>query len=967
MNYGVHGIIVQGKNLSHGTNRWENKARVFGFFCFVSLIFAVIISSASIVFGVFKGIIDSSPPCNDLTDAMPKGLATQIIDSDGELVAKLINGDSNRFPVPRNMIADDLADAFVALEDERFYEHNGIDIHGIIRAATIVVSSRDLSQGASTITQQLIKNNVFEGWTNETKLQSVKRKIQEQYLAVQLEKTASKEDILTTYMNTINLGQGTLGVQAASKRYFNKDAKDLTLSECAVIAGITQNPSRYDPIKYPNNNKGKRKIVLDKMLEQGYIDQSEYDTAINDNVYDRIKTTDEVTGKRQINTWFNDALAEQVMHDLVEEAGKTEQEAYTLLYSGGLKIYTTQDSKIQAICDEVYGDESIYPRNVKYLVDYSLSVLHADGSPADNYSIENMVAEARKTGKHTSGLVSYKRGSTLFYSQEGALAIIDEFREKLEAEKQPGDIIMPSSAQPFFIPQPQVSIVVEDQHTGYIVALVGGRGDKTANRTFNRATGSKRQPGSTFKVLAAFAPGIDSGKLTLATTFNDAPFCYNNGKPVKNWYGADSYRGIKSVREAIEQSMNVITVQAFTYITPELGFEYLKKFGFTTLVDGTEPKYKAKGMTDIQQPTCLGGLTVGVTNFELNAAYATIANGGKRVKPTLYKKITGPNDEVIIDHSDPDAEGRYDQVLKATSAYLLTDAMKGVVGPNGTAKVVNFKTTPIAGKTGTTTSNVDVWFAGYTDYYTATTWCGYDDNTHLVSGETSLAKTMWRKVMEEIHKDLEPRDFTKPDGIVTENVCILSGRLPFPGCPTKQEIFATDNARLDSCNVHVGSGVRCAVENLPAAPACPFKVAGSGASYPIPPQLVNGFRKAGAQVSATTDENGYRVSSSGLQCSHTEEWLNSPGAQAEIEQYKQKLSTHQAESQPQGNADQSGQNNQQTQPAQPAQQTQPAQPEQQAQPEQPAQPEQQAQPAQPEQQAQPAPADQGGGEQAQGG
>ena len=870
MNYGKRGIVTQARALSSGTDKWGKKAGVFGFYCLISAIFGSIIIGSFAVFGVFKGIIDSAPEFHGIADATPLGLATHVYDSKtGDEVAKLVQADSNRIPVGRNLIPDYMADAFVALEDERFYEHNGIDIHGIIRAAFKVVASRDLSQGASTITQQLIKNTKFPGFSNETKLQSVKRKVQEQYLAVQLEKTASKEDILTNYMNTINLGQGTLGVESAALRYFGRHASELNLSECAAIAGITQNPSKYNPISHPENNDEKRKIVLNKMLQQKKITQAEYDEAINDDVYSRIQTNNESLGPEEYNSYYIDALCVQVKNDLINEAGYTEQEAHNMLYSGGLQIFSAQDAEIQAICDEVYSNEENYPKNTRYKVNYALTVYHADGTDPTNYSIEQIVERLKEKKKNISDT---------FTSEEDAQAAIDEFKAMIEEEKNPNDKIEDTPLE--LVPQPQVSIVVEDQRTGYVVALVGGRGKKSGNRTFNRATDAKRQPGSTFKVLAAFAPGIDSGKLTLASAFYDAPFAYDDGRQVKNWYSG--YKNdIFTVRKAIEQSMNVITVEAFTYIGVDLGFDYLKKFGFTTLYDGTDPKHPK--YNDKNQATCLGGLTVGVTNLELNAAYATIANGGVRVKPTLYTKINDKDGNTIIDHSDPSLEGRSEQVLKPTTAYLLTDAMRDVV-TKGTGKAVNFNTTPIAGKTGTTSKNVDVWFAGFTDYYTATTWAGNDDvnpkkpETYLNGNQTSLAKTLWKKVMQEIHKNRESRDFKAPDGITKQAVCSKSGLLPIPevcGGTTFTELFAVDNVPTESCNNHVGSCEMCALENVPASPECPFKIHGAGVSYSAPPELEKGFKLAGTSVSvqvAGDDNNGQDA---GPHCSHDANWIAS--------------------------------------------------------------------------------------------
>ena len=385
MNYGKRGIVQQARALNSGTDKWGKKFSLFGFYIMLALILGVVIIGSSAGIGVFNGIRDNAPDISNI-DVTPRGFSTFVYDTDGNQIAKLVSTDSNRIPVTGDMIPELLSKAFVAIEDERFYEHNGIDIQGIIRAGYVGITTRDFSQGASTITQQLLKNSVFSGWTDETFIQSVKRKIQEQYLAVQLEKSMSKDDILLNYMNTINLGQNTLGVQAASLRYFNKPVSDLNLSECAVIAAITQNPSRFNPITHPEKNAERRTKVLNNMLKHKFITQIEYDTALADDVYSRIQNVNQETGgDSTINSYFVDALTNDVIDDLIA-AGYNETQAYTLLYSGGLKIYSTQDPDIQRICDSVFQDESNYPEGTKYLLAYELSIKAADGTVTNHSS-----------------------------------------------------------------------------------------------------------------------------------------------------------------------------------------------------------------------------------------------------------------------------------------------------------------------------------------------------------------------------------------------------------------------------------------------------------------------------------------------------------------------------------------------------------------------------------------------------
>ena len=870
MNYGKRGIVKQARALNSGTNKWGKKITLFGFYIILAMIIGVVIIGTSAGIGVFNGIRDDAPDISNI-DVTPSGFSTFVYDTDGNQIAKLVSTDSNRIPVTGDMIPENLAHAFVAIEDERFYEHNGIDIQGIIRAGVVGITSGNFSEGASTITQQLLKNNVFSGWTDETFIESVKRKIQEQYLAVQLEKSMSKEDILLNYMNTINLGQNTLGVQAASLRYFNKSVSDLTLSECSVIAAITQNPSKFNPITHPEKNAERRGKVLGNMLKHDYISQIEYDKAMADDVYSRIQNVNQETGgDSTINSYFVDALTNDVLEDLIA-AGYNETQAYTLLYSGGLKIYSTQNPQIQAICDSVFQDESNYPDGTKYQLSYELSIQAADGT-ITNHSSE-MYQAYYKQQKSSFNM--------LYDSHESAEAAIEEYKAAVMNE---GDTVLGEKIN--LTPQPQVSITIEEQTTGYIVAMVGGRGQKTASRTLNRATDTYRQPGSTFKVLAAYAPGIDSAGLTLATVFNDAPFAYSNGTLVRNWWGS-SYRGLNTVRSAIRDSMNVIAVEALTLITPQLGFDYLKNFGFTTLAENVT--INGSVYSDIQQSTALGGLTYGVKNIELNAAYAAIANGGVYAKPKLYTKVVDHDGNVVLDNTQVESK----RIIKETTAFLLTSAMQDVV-TSGTGGSVNFGTTAIAGKTGTTSDYNDVWFAGYTNYYTATTWAGYDNNAKMtVSAEKNLAKTMCRKVMEQVHKDLPYSSFTTPSGIVTATVCSRSGKQPIAGLcdgTLHSEYFEEGTVPTGSCDVHY-AGTICAYDNLPASETCPFKAAGVFELTPVPAALQSGFvnyTPANSAYTTTTDEAGNTVTVLN-QCHHTPEFMANPENAAQVASENEQL------------------------------------------------------------------------------
>ena len=708
----------------------------------------------------------------------------------------------------------------------------------------------------------------------------MKRKIQEQYLAIELTKSMSKDEVLLNYMNSINLGQNTLGVQAASMRYFNKSVNNLTLSECAVIAGITQNPSRYNPISHPDNNADRRKKVLKHMLEQGYISQEEHDEALADDVYSRIQIVNEDSEEDTVNTYFVDALTDDVMNDLLA-AGYNETQAFTLLYSGGLKIYSTQDPHIQSICDEVFSNEENYPANTRWYLNYALTIKKANGD-YENHSTEMLRAYFKEQNS------SY---NLIYDSQEEAYADIELYQSAVLAS---GDAVFDEKIS--LTPQPQVSLTVEDQSTGYVVAMVGGRGPKEGSRTLNRATDTVRQPGSTFKIVSAYAPALDSAGLTLATMINDSPFNYASGRPVNNWWGSE-YRGLNSIRMGIIQSMNVVTVKVLTLITPQLGYDYVKNFGFTTVVDREEIMVNGEVQiySDIQQSLALGGLTHGVTNKELNAAYACIANGGTYIKPKLYTKVVDHDGNVILDNTQPDSK----QVIKETTAWLLTDAMQTVV-TQGTGASVNFGNMAIAGKTGTTSDYNDIWFCGYTPYYTASVWAGYDNNVKLRKGEErNVAKKLWRAVMARIHEELPSTSFQMPaSGIVQATVCARSGKLPIAGLcdgTLKTEYFAEGTVPTESCDVHYQGSI-CQYTNMPASEPCPFKVEGVLELTPLEDPLLQQGSSVTQQV---TNEDG-SISTVVVPgqttntCPHNVEFMTQPGIEAIIEQQRTEIANAQA-------------------------------------------------------------------------
>lgn len=790
--------------------------RVTGFFGSASLVFSVgaVLLVLSFGLGMFRGILDSAPDI-DKINVGPTAYATKTYDREGNPVATLVMEGSNRERVSFEEIPTDLVNAVVSVEDERFWKHNGIDLWAILRAVKGVASD-DSSRagGGSTITQQLLKNNVFGGGLHEGTFERYVRKFQEQYLAFELEaqpgmdKRSLKESILTEYLNTINLGSNTLGVKVAARHYFNKEISELTLSECAVIAAITKNPTRLNPITHPENNAKRRAIVLSYMLKQNYITKEQYDQAMADNVYERIQNVNVQMTQDESKpySYFTDELTEQVMEALQERLGYSREEAARLLYSGGLSIYTTQDPKLQAIVDQEINDPNNYDVQ-KYSLSWRFSVQHANGTVV-NYSekdLQRWMTEVRK-----------QDFNGLFQSTESAQKNIDLYKKAVLTE---GDKILSETAD--YSLQPQASFILMDPHSGEVLALSGGRGEKKQSLTLNRASNVLRQPGSTFKILSSFAPAIDKYGATLASSYYDSEYSIGT-KVFKNWYSG-GYLGYQSIRDGIMYSLNIVALRCLMEtVQPKNGFEYAQSLGISTLTE-----------EDNAPAIALGGLTRGVSNLELTQAFGAIANGGKLNRAKFFTKIVDQSGKVLIDTTKDEAK----QVMKETTAYLLTDAMASsmefhrafadTMTINTTSTRAHFDGMSLAGKSGTTTNNRDIWFVGYSPYYIGGIWGGCDENQSLkdtrtgeYNGGTGFHKDIWRNIMQKVHKGLSDPGFVRPAGIVEAKVCRKSGKLPSAGCyedyrgsAVITELFAEGTVPTEKCSLHTSWGAIRVPEN----------------------------------------------------------------------------------------------------------------------------------------------------------
>ncbi|MDE6182559.1 MAG: PBP1A family penicillin-binding protein [Eubacteriales bacterium] len=793
----AQGAKVSSKKSKKKARRKKARRTCLGFFIFIIVIFSVI---AGIGIGVFARIIETAPNLS-MISIEPTEYTTIFKDMNGEEVERY-HGDENREYVSLDKIPKNMQNAILSVEDERFYNHFGIDLKGILRAGYTTIKNKLTGQsgleGASTITQQLIKNNVTKVQRN-----SIKTKIQEQYLAVKYEdmleeqlgsKKAAKDYVLELYLNTIALGHGYNGVQAAALGYFNKDANELTLAECASIAAITNNPSLYSPRSNPEGNKSRQTRILGKMLEQGMITQEEYNTAIAEDIYAKISETS--SGKKEvegtvIHSYFADSAFDQISKDLQDKYKISSQQADNLLYRGGLQVNLTLDPNAQRIVDNAFLNDEYFP-NVSYKIDvtYNVSIINDTTEKQEHLEFKQFV----KTREEGENFVANKRAQI-----EAGLGA----NEKILAERTN------------FSSQPQASMVIMDYRNGYVRAIAGGRDEKLVNRGFNRATNSVRQPGSVFKVLAVFAPGIDMGVLTPATVIDDAPFTKGKYSP-KNWYSG--YRGLSTIRDGIRDSMNVVSVKAMDQVGVENCYEYLLNFGFTTLED------------DAHLATALGGLTHGVTQLEVTAAYGAIANGGKYLEPKFYTTVLDREGNVLLDANERESY----QVIKETTAFLLTDMMKDVV-TSGTGTKAKFKniSMPVAGKTGTTQEAKDLTFVGYTPYYVAGIWTGYDRYDKTVKNMQSILRSqtyhlvLWRDIMEQLHQGYENIPFSVPSGIVKATICQESGLLATDLCAkdprgnrSRTEYFAKGTEPKEACNVHVSARI-CKESGKLAGEFCP--------------------------------------------------------------------------------------------------------------------------------------------------
>ena len=639
----------------------------------------------------------------------------------------LLYGRENRQWVDYEDIPKWLEKAAVAIEDKRFYKHSGVDWYRTVAAfGNMFLGMRD-TFGASTITQQLIKNlTQYDDMT-------VKRKLLEIFRALDFEKKYSKEQIMELYLNLIYLGRGCYGVASAANEYFGKELSELTLAECASLIGITNYPSLYDPYSFPENNLRRQRTILFEMYDQGYITKEEYEEAISQELVFQSGETEETTTTEY--SYFVDAVIEDVINDLSAAKNISYKAAEALLFSSGYQIYSTIDPEIQAAIDEVYGDR------------------------------ENLPA-------------GYVRSST----------------QELQS-----------------------AIVVIDPYTGDIVGLAGGIGAKEGNRVYNRATMMLRPPGSTFKPLAVYPPALEMGLIMPYTTFNDAPDIKLKGT---SWYpNNDDFNnnGLVTVRFAVQRSLNTIAAQIIDMIGPNTAFDFVReRFGITSMVDVTDEQ----GFSDrAYAPMALGQLSYGASVVEMASAYTPFVNSGIYTRGRTYTHVTDSEGRTIL-------EKPLDShvAISELTAYYMTDLLTNVVNA-GSGILAKLPNMPTAGKTGAAGNWTDRWFVGYTPYYVAAVWSGYDNPEYM--GSSNPSAVLWKMVMQKIHENLEYKDFSRPAGMKPYTVCIDTGLLATEACAndirgnhTMTLYMLPSEAPAEHCPVHVMVDV-CSESMGFISPSCP--------------------------------------------------------------------------------------------------------------------------------------------------
>ncbi|MCR4669847.1 MAG: transglycosylase domain-containing protein [Saccharofermentans sp.] len=681
---------LKGKPTTAGFNR-SLPHEIFGFLGDIVKIFVVLLLCISFTLGGFGagmllGYASTTKPLSigDLTTA-DEVQTSFVYDSQGKVITKLTGTENvDRIYIPFGDVKKTFIDeAIISIEDERFYDHSGIDLKRIGSAVlSALANSGSATHGGSTITQQTVK--LISGQDEH----STSRKVQEWFSAMSLEQELSKDEIMELYINLAPMGNNYVGIQAAAQNYFGKNASELTLPECALLAGLPKSPSYYNPMRETGRRNALRRmrIVLGKMYELGHINEEQYRAALNSDVKFKTRKKD---SSSSVNSYFAEYAISEVVSDLANARGISKELASSIVYNRGYHIYTTLEPDVQAILDEAFKNKELFQKNP---------------SKIENYP-----------------------------------------------EK------------------PNGSMVVVNVQTGAIAAMQGGFGEKTMNLAWNRATSSRRNPGSSIKPLLDYAPAIDLGLVVPSTLFTDQKIYLDPSNPKRPWPKnyENNYIGPLTVRQALVKSRNTVAAMLWTEVGGETALWYLAQNGIDRTSEGFFPSQS------------VGGFTNGMTTLEMAAAYATFANGGTYCEPYSYTKVLD-SDENLIMSSDPAKR----KVYSAETCFLIADMLMGVVTSGtpskfgGQIKGLDGAKISTAGKTGTTSDNNDKWFCGFTPYYAAAVWYGYDNRlrqTEIIKDDYRNAVHIWMYCMQKIHANLEGAKFVRPETIVQVSVCTESG------------------------------------------------------------------------------------------------------------------------------------------------------------------------------------------------
>lgn len=804
-----------------------------------------------------------------------------IVDKDGNELESIRTSEYREI-IEYDEMPEDLKNAFVAVEDERFYEHHGIDPFSIVGSMLTNIEQGSIVRGGSTLTQQLARNTYL---SND---QTYERKIKEIFLALQIEEKLSKDEILEAYMNRVFLGQNSFGVQAAARTYFNKEAKDLSLAECAAIAGIVQSPTNFALYKaiptseitdqkvlgefsidgqkysavYNEAPLEREKYVLKKMLENGYINENQYQDAISEDIASEIQPPER--NIENTSSYFNTLLEKQVVKKLMDIYKINENQAWDRLNYGGLKITTTIDPEMQERLEDVYNNFSSYIvgssagwnsaplLSLKYdqygnivgkdnkLIYWKRSNILNDNNeislrPEEAYYDDkgNMILDTSKVKlnqtnlilsdyytlddensnlrTHKSGFIKFTSNDSIYKDKDGKIVIASSYlnnHKDLFLTNESGNISINKDYYDIDLEgviQPQASTVIVDQKNGQIQAIMGGR-NQQGIRVFNRASSQPRQPGSSIKPIATYTPALDNG-YSLATGIDDVPFMRNEEGEIwpENVY--KSYKGIVSLRKSIEFSINTNAVRTLDDVGIDTSKKYLKNFGIIK-DNPKEDNFISKeenGQVNDENLAALGlgAMTRGLTTLDMVGAYAALANSGEYIEPLTFSKIEDNKGKEIFTTED----AIHNKVTSPETAYQMTSALQSTAESYGT---IGLNGNDFAAKTGTSDDNTDFWCMGYTPQYTVGLWIGADNQNLSLSGYSyQVAGSFWSTINSKILEGKEQEKFTEPEGIIHAKVDTISGMLPTqasyadPRGTVIDEIFSKDNLPKEEDDMHV--------------------------------------------------------------------------------------------------------------------------------------------------------------------